>query len=166
MARRIEASEEQAEQKEAKKPRFGEPESIELQPALGSSSETRVENVQPEGGRSRAPSTVTMESGFVEQPDVDVDVPMPSAEDTNQTSGTKRPFEGPVGDDARAEDPEDPQEVGMLEVPRVLMLGESRFRPGRSRHLVVVEILTGKPAPSLTSFHRVYPSHTHDLASS
>ena len=80
-----------------------------------------------------APSTVTCQTDV--QTDVEVDVPVPAADTSSSPSGQKRRHEGPEGGDSRRDDPVDPvapvDEVGSLEVPRVLMLGERKHRPGR-----------------------------------
>ena len=65
------------------------------------------------------------------------DVPaVPAVDETPPApaSSNKRKHDGPVGDDARAEDPADPAEdgtVGALEESRVLMLGERRKASGK-----------------------------------
>ena len=62
-----------------------------------------------------------------------------AAASSSQSGGGKRKHCGPAGDEARAEDPEDPVDSGemgsfedeLLSAPRVFMLGDRRSRAGK-----------------------------------
>ena len=100
----------------------------------------------------RAPSTVTCATDF------QADIPIPDVEDiekeknksgaaSSSTRPAKRKHDGPEGDEGRAGDPEDPQdgrEAGLLEGPRVYMLGERSVwngEPGELAHNGVYDLV-------------------------
>ena len=101
LARRTEAGDDDAARRlAAKRARFGMPMEEELESGPTSTSETRQADVPPEGGRSRAQSTVTMESDQAPSTaacqtdlpeDVDIDVPVPVASDAGQAGHSRWP---------------------------------------------------------------------------
>ena len=95
--------------------------------------------------RSRIPSAATCQTDLPDGVDVPiadavepqqddggtgVQVPGVPSQSTASSSGQKRKFDGPAGDDNRAEDPDDPVDsslAGSLEVPQILGLGERKY---------------------------------------
>ena len=98
----------------------------------------------PSRSHSRVPSTVTCMSDKAPSTvtcatDLQADIPIPNVEDVNKPEAAssssrpaKRKFDGPEGDESRAADPEDPQDAGMVEVPKVWMLGERLAKNGKT----------------------------------
>ena len=153
LAKRIEAGDQSAKQARI------EPEALHEGPK--GKSEVRIEEKddeemrpdQSEGGaapatipsrtHSRVPSTVTCMSDKAPSTvtcatDLQADIPIPNVEDVNRSEAAssssrpmKRKFDGPEGDEGRAADPDDPQDAGMVEVQKVLMLGERSVKNGK-----------------------------------
>lgn len=141
-----------------KRARVGEQQGdVELESRPPESSESRHEGEDQQRPRGD-PGGAESEGGST-RVEADVDVPIPAAEDRDEEEENapkrarvempssrstasssrdagKRKHEGPVGDEGRAEDPEDPvEEAGMLEesvvAPKIFMLGERRRKAGR-----------------------------------